>query len=70
MQEGTLMLNVSSYWQALDNCILVRKHHQLFNEDLTFTFLRSLPSSFHMFVVSLNTHTDQLFMELVCGKLL
>ncbi len=41
--------------------------HQVSNEDLTFTLLRSLPPSFHALVVSLSTYTNELSMELVCG---
>jgi hypothetical protein len=44
--------------------------HQVFDEDLTFTFGGSLPLSFHTFVISLSTHIDQLSVELVCGQLL
>jgi hypothetical protein len=44
--------------------------HQIFDEDLTCTLLKSLPLSFHALVVSHNTCIDQLSMELVCGQLL
>jgi hypothetical protein len=37
---------------------------------LRFTLLGDFPWSFHTLVVSLSTHTDQLFMELVHGQLL
>jgi hypothetical protein len=50
--------------------LLANVDHQIFDEDLAFTFLGSLPPSFHTLMVSLNTHTDQLFMELICGQLL
>jgi hypothetical protein len=42
--------------------------HQVFDEDLAFTLLESLPSSFHTFVVWLNTCNHQLSMELPCGQ--
>jgi len=44
--------------------------HQNFYDDLAFTFLRSLPLSFHTLVVSLSTRSNQLSMELICGQLL
>jgi hypothetical protein len=50
--------------------LLANIDHQISDEDLAFTLLGNLPPSFHTLVVSLNTHTDQLFMELVCGQLL
>jgi hypothetical protein len=46
---------------------LTNNDHQVFDEDLTFTLLGNLTPSFYTLVVSLNTHIDQLFMELVCG---
>jgi hypothetical protein len=49
---------------------LINIDHQAFYEDLAFTFLRILSSSFHILVVSLSTHINQLFMELICGQLL
>jgi hypothetical protein len=44
--------------------------HQKIYDDLAFTFLGSLPSSFHTRVVSLSTCSNQLSMELICGLLL
>jgi len=44
--------------------------HQVSDEDLKFTFLGSLPLYFHTLVVSFNTYTDQLYMELICGQFL
>jgi hypothetical protein len=49
---------------------LTNINHQIYGEDLAFTFLKSLPLSIHTFVVSFSTHTDQFSMELVCGQLL
>jgi hypothetical protein len=46
---------------------LTNNDHQVFYEDLTFTLLGNLPPSFYTLVVSINTHIDQLSMELVCG---
>jgi hypothetical protein len=42
--------------------------HQVFDDDLAFILLRSLPPSFHTLVVSLSTYTNELSMELVCGQ--
>jgi hypothetical protein len=56
-------LRMNSYY-------LANIDQQVSNEDLTFTILGSLPPSFHTFVVSFNTPTDQLFMKLACGQLL
>jgi len=49
---------------------LTNINHQIYDEDLSFTLLGSLPLSIHTFVVSFSTHNDQLSMELVCGQLL
>jgi len=49
---------------------LTNINHQIFNEDLAFTFKKNLPPSLHALVVSLNAHTNQLFMELVYAHLL
>jgi hypothetical protein len=49
---------------------LVNIDHQLFEEDLAFTFLRNLPPSCHTFMDSFNICIDQLSMGLVCGQLL
>jgi hypothetical protein len=69
MEERTLVqaridkLQMIAYqWTNID--------HQVFDEDLTFTLLGSLPPSFYTLVVSLSTHIDQLSMELVCGQLM
>jgi hypothetical protein len=49
---------------------LVNIGHQLFDEDLAFTFLGNLPPSCNTFMDSFNICIDQLSMGLVCGQLL
>jgi hypothetical protein len=49
---------------------LTNINHQIFYEDLAFTFLKNFSPSLHALVVSLNAHNNQLFVELVYGQLL
>jgi hypothetical protein len=49
---------------AIDN--LANIDHQIFYEGLAFTLLWSLPLSFHILVVLLSVHIDELSMDLVC----
>jgi hypothetical protein len=49
---------------------LINIDHVDYNEDLTFTFLWSVPPFFHNFLIWLNTCINELFMELVRGQLL
>jgi len=65
MEESTLVqARIDKLW------MIVNIDHQVFNEDLAFTFLEILPSFFHTLVVSLSTHINQFFMELVSKQLL
>jgi hypothetical protein len=76
MEEGTLVQShIDKLWTIVDQ--LINIDHQKNYEDLAFTFLGilsssfgNLSSSFHTLMVSLSTHINQLFMELVCGQLL
>jgi hypothetical protein len=76
MEEGTLVqAHIDKLWMIVDQ--LINIHHQIFYEDLAFTFLGILSSSFsnlssffHTLVVSFSTHINQLFMGFVCGQLL
>jgi hypothetical protein len=49
---------------VIDN--LANIDHQIFYEGLAFTLLWSLPLSFHILVVFLSVHIDELSMDLVC----
>jgi hypothetical protein len=49
---------------------LINIGHVDYNEDLAFTFSWSVPPFFHTLLIWLNTCTNELFMELVCGQLL
>jgi hypothetical protein len=70
MEEGTLVqAHIDKLWMIFID-LLINVDHQIFYEDLAFTFLGILSSSFHTLVVSLSTHINQLFMELVRGQLL
>jgi hypothetical protein len=69
MDKSTLVqTHINKLQMIIDQ--LTNIDHQISNENLAFTFFRNLPPSFHTLMVSLGTHIDQLFMELVCGKLL
>jgi hypothetical protein len=69
MEEGTLMQkHINKFWMIVSQ--LVNIDHQLFDEDLAFTFLRNLPPSCHTFMDSFNICIDQLSMGLLCGQLL
>jgi len=46
---------------------LINSDHQVLDENLAFTFLKSFTPFFHTLVVTLNTRID---MELLCGQLL
>jgi hypothetical protein len=67
MKEGTLVQVHNN--EALDDCRSISKPwSSSLYEDLACTLLRGLPPSFHTLVVSLSTCTNQLSMELICGK--
>jgi hypothetical protein len=69
MEEGTSMqVHIDKFWMIRNQ--LTNIDHQVFDEDLAFTLLGNLSSSFHNLVVSLNTRTNQVSMELMCGQLL
>jgi len=63
-----VQVHINKLWMIADQ--LTNINHQIFNEDLAFTFLKKLPPSLHTLVVSLNAHIDQLFMELIYTHLL
>jgi hypothetical protein len=69
MEEGiSMQVHINKLWMIANQ--LTNIDHQVFDENLAFTLLESLPSSFHTFVVRLNTCIHQLSMELSCGQLL
>jgi hypothetical protein len=69
MEEGTSMqVRIDKFWMIGNQ--LTNIEHQVFDEDLAFTLLGNLSSSFHNLVVSPSTCTNQLSMELMCGQLL
>jgi hypothetical protein len=69
MEEGTSMqVHIEKFWMIGNQ--LTNIDHQVFDEDLAFTLLGNLSSSFHNLVSSLSTRTNQLSMELICGQFL
>ncbi len=53
-----MQAHIDKFWMIAYQ--LANIDHQVSNEDLAFTLLKSLPPSFHTFVVSLNTYIDQI----------
>ncbi len=63
-----MQVHINKLWMVANQ--LTNINHQKNYEDLVFTFLKNLPPSLHTLTVSLNVHTDQLFMKFVYEQLL